>query len=317
LGGEEHSLKILQSKDSLKFAFPLNYCTFITKHFSNPEKDAAKLLRRIKQATLQYVVILPITSVCAVIMQATGTYCSGAITPKHGWLYLSVVVFFSVTFAMYGLILFYLNTKQDLKPFRPLFMFGAIKFVVFFSFWQSFIISGFVLIHAIKATTYWTADNVASGIQNCLICGEMVIAALLHLKAFPYQDYVVEGESTSPFKSFLRAVNVIDVALDTHKHIVPKQVKTAVTKITMKIQNSDPEKGRKSRKTGEEINLEKKEVLPAVEVKTAVLTEADTTDETGNNTKKSDSNEETKTDVKAVDSEEDDGSDQAEDEQKK
>jgi hypothetical protein len=66
---------------------------------------------------------------------------------------------------MYCLVALYQNTKEILKPYKPLTKFLAIKFVIFFSFWQSVVVAGFVKIGAIHATTYWTADNVGSGIQ--------------------------------------------------------------------------------------------------------------------------------------------------------
>lgn len=46
---------------------------------------------------------------------------------------------------MYSLILFYYAFKADLQPIKPLPKFLSIKFVVFFSFWQSFVIA--ILVH--------------------------------------------------------------------------------------------------------------------------------------------------------------------------
>lgn len=48
--------------------------------------------------------------------------------------------FFSV--ALYGLILFYDLTKEELAGRRPLAKFLSIKLIVFFTFYQSFMVRG-------------------------------------------------------------------------------------------------------------------------------------------------------------------------------
>jgi len=57
-----------------------------------------------------------------------------------------------------------------------------------------------------------------------LVCIEMLIAAIFHLFAFPYQHFVIEGEPRTPLlMSFWRVINVHDVVKDTHKHILPRK----------------------------------------------------------------------------------------------
>jgi len=127
-------------------------------------------------------------------------------------------------------VTFYENTKDFLKPHRPLTKFLAIKFVIFFCFWQGIGVSGLVKLNLIHSTTYWTADNVSSGVQNTLVCCEMVIAAMLHIYAFSYKPYVVEGQKTPVFKSFLRVIYLKDVVIESKKHIVPDKIKNIITK---------------------------------------------------------------------------------------
>jgi len=138
----------------------------------------------------------------------------------------------SVSIAMYSLVTFYENMKDYLKPHRPLTKFLAIKFVIFFSFWQSVVVAGFVKIGVIHSTTYWTADNVGSGIQNTLVCIEMVVAGLLHIYAFDYKDFMIKGTNTPLWNSFLRVIYLVDVAKDTQAHLVPKKVTLLISRKT-------------------------------------------------------------------------------------
>jgi len=126
---------------------------------------------------------------------------------------------------MYSLVCLYTNLSADLKPYRPLLQFGSVKFIIFFSFWQGVIIAGLVKVDVIKATTYWTADNVAEGIQDFMICVEMLLVSIVHMKAFTWTPYIAD-ERTPLFKSFLRAINVMDVAKDTRKHFVSRNALT-------------------------------------------------------------------------------------------
>jgi len=223
LGGLDHALNIAQSREFIKL--PLPFC----KIRINPKTSGKKWLYRIKLGTLQYVVIRPVTTIIAIILQIAGVYCSGNILPIYGWFYITVIVFGSVTTAMYCLVAFYATMKADLQPFKPLLKFLAIKFVIFFSFWQLVVVAGLVKIGVVKATTYWTADNVATGIQNMLIDIEMVLASILHLYCFSHKEYLSdkpeENKKTSVWTSFLAVMNLIDVVKEGHRHMVPKVIR--------------------------------------------------------------------------------------------
>lgn len=52
--------------------------------------------------------------------------------------------------------------------------FNSIKGIIFFTFYQGFIFSILQTHGAIKASTYWTATNVADGLQALCTCCEMV-----------------------------------------------------------------------------------------------------------------------------------------------
>ncbi len=76
---------------------------------------------------------------------------------------------------------------------------------------------------------YFTADNIADGIQNICICVEMLFCALAHMHAFSYKPYVTTpykstvaplaitkccGSFSEPVSCFLFVINPIDLWQD-------------------------------------------------------------------------------------------------------
>jgi len=127
----------------------------------------------------------------------------------------------SVTVAMFCLVTLYSNLSVDLKPVRPLLMFGSIKFVIFFCFWQGIIVAGFVKINLIKDTTYWTSDNVATAVQDFLVCVEMLVAAIVHMWAFSYVPFIDGKRRTNICLSMARVIYVKDMYITAQTHVVP------------------------------------------------------------------------------------------------
>lgn len=97
---------------------------------------------------------------------------------------------------MYCVIQFYIQLKEDLAPHRPFLKVLCIKLVIFFCFWQSWIIS---LLTAeggpLKATDQIAGPDLRIGIPSMLTCVEMAIFALLHLFAFPWKPYDLKSQS--------------------------------------------------------------------------------------------------------------------------
>jgi hypothetical protein len=102
----------------------------------------------------------------------------------------------SVTIAMYCVVQFYIQLKEDLAPHRPFLKVLCIKLVIFFCFWQSWIIS---LLTAeggpLKATDQIAGPDLRIGIPSMLTCVEMAIFAILHLFAFPWKPYDLKNQS--------------------------------------------------------------------------------------------------------------------------
>lgn len=67
----------------------------------------------------------------------------------------------------------------------------AVKFVIFFAFFQSVVLSLLNTMGVLKPIGQISAEDVSTLIQNFLVCFEMMVAAGLHLKAFGWKEFVL------------------------------------------------------------------------------------------------------------------------------
>lgn len=105
----------------------------------------------------------------------------------------------------------YHATAVELAAIHPLRKFILIKMVVFFTFWQGFLLSilgSFHLIGSRGFTTYQT-KALATSVQDGIICFECLPAALMFAVAFPARDYMRPGEQ--PGTVFDNIVDMFDV----------------------------------------------------------------------------------------------------------
>ena len=117
----------------------------------------------LKWSVLQYVIIGPrasflpplfssrpncelavpeVLAIAGIVCQVYNVLCESE-SYNYRWasVYLDAIDFVSITFALYGLIIFYGLTHEELAGRRPLAKFLAIKMIVMFTFYQSFIVS--------------------------------------------------------------------------------------------------------------------------------------------------------------------------------
>lgn len=138
----------------------------------------------------QYCFIRPFFTVVAVATQSLGRYCQSSKDPRYAYVWVSGFEAVSVTIAMYCLIQFYVQLKDDLAPHRPFLKVLCIKLVIFFCFWQSFVISQLTAEGGpLKPSDKIAGPDLRIGIPSMLTCVEMAIFAVLHLFAFPWKPY--------------------------------------------------------------------------------------------------------------------------------
>ncbi|KAF9652543.1 DUF300-domain-containing protein [Thelephora ganbajun] len=187
----------------------------------------------IKWSVLQYVIVRPAASIAGIVCEYYGVLCpSLAWSPYYAQVYISAIDFVSITVALYGLLVFYGLTKDELKGKRPLAKFLAIKLIVFFTFYQSFLFS-MLQGRVIHATQYWTEANIANGLKALATCieasftfffcccddrrsltSQMVLFAAFMMWAYPWTEYVVPGRKTSIWRPLWDSINYADFAME-------------------------------------------------------------------------------------------------------
>jgi len=209
-GGYKRMKAAFEHRDAFKLVVPL--CCWQVE----PKRG---MLRWLSRLTLQYVLVRPLMAIIAIPMQVSGIYCPGQITAVDaGYPWVTLIGLISVTVAMYALVLFYVVAKEELKIYNPVPKFLSIKFIIFMSFWQSVVVAGLVRIKVIHDTGLWTTENISIGVQNTLICFEMLIVAIWHYFAFNHQEFASQGPQKTPvLKNLMICFNFVDMLMDTYR----------------------------------------------------------------------------------------------------
>ncbi|KAI9022345.1 organic solute transporter Ostalpha-domain-containing protein [Phycomyces nitens] len=169
----------------------------------------------VKRSILQFVYIKPILAILTMILKATGKFNEGEISWSSSYFYITFIYNISVCQSLWSLLVFFYATKEDLAGFRPLSKFLCIKSIIFFSFWQSVVITFLVYIGAIKDSG---PGHISVAIQDILICIEMVPAAIGHFYSFTYKEYLDPNVHTARMPLFVAikdSIGIKDVLMDS------------------------------------------------------------------------------------------------------
>ncbi|QIX01117.1 hypothetical protein AMS68_006634 [Peltaster fructicola] len=143
----------------------------------------------------QYCLVRVACTLAALFTQLTGRYCEHSINPAYGHFWVQVLTAVSVTIAMFCLIQFYIQTKDDLKEHSPFLKVICIKLVIFFSFWQQLVISFLASQYGpLKPSDKLNAPDIYIGIPTVLIDFEMFFFAIMHIFAFSWRPYSLRGQ---------------------------------------------------------------------------------------------------------------------------
>lgn len=143
-----------------------------------------RVLRLLKLWTWQFVIIRPVLSLLMIVLQLLGLYIS-----PISWTF-TIILNVSVSLALYSLVVFYHVFAKELEPHKPLAKFLCIKGIVFFCFWQGIVLEILVAMGVIRSRHSWLkVELIEEGIQNVLVCLEMVVFSVLQQYAYSVQPY--------------------------------------------------------------------------------------------------------------------------------
>ncbi|XP_021726361.1 transmembrane protein 184C-like [Chenopodium quinoa] len=160
-------------------SFPM---TLFQPHTVRLDHHTLKLL---KLWTWQFVMIRPVCSILMIALQLAGLY-----TSTISWIF-TIVLNVSVSLALYSLVVFYHVFGKELEPHKPLAKFLCVKGIVFFCFWQGIVLELLVAVGIIRSRYSWLdVEHIEEGIQNVLVCLEMVVFSVLQQYAYSAQPYM-------------------------------------------------------------------------------------------------------------------------------
>ncbi|KUI55202.1 hypothetical protein VP1G_02525 [Cytospora mali] len=129
-------------------------------------------------------------TITAVLTQKFDRYCESSNSPYFAHIWCTAIDSVAVTIAMYCVIQFYFQLKNELSAHRPFLKVVAIKGVIFLSFWQSSAISVATSeFNIISASAKLSYPDISVGLPSLLLCIEMLLFAILHIWAYPWQPY--------------------------------------------------------------------------------------------------------------------------------
>ena len=181
-GGHNRLNIVLSTKPQQQHFFPFTYIPIWPMHTS-------LFLINTTFCVIQFVPTQLLMAILQISLESSGYYTEGNYNLNNGYIYIIFITNISQIVALYGLVLFYQSLHTELKPVRPLWKFLVLKSVVFFTWWQSLIVSGCASAGYVNATDTYTTTQESEGLQDFIICIEMSIAAIAHAYAFPYNEF--------------------------------------------------------------------------------------------------------------------------------
>ncbi|CAD8145630.1 unnamed protein product [Paramecium octaurelia] len=187
---------MIQNEEYIEHLWPFNHCS--RKYYLTTESKAKYFTYRCKKFVLQYCIIKPVFTLFLIVSQ-----------PFHSKLISSlelaseIIIVLSESFSLYYLILFYVALKKPLSPYKPLLKFLIIKITLFFTFWQSLVLSVFKkqIGECFEPDDiHFTDERIISSIENTLVCLEMFIMTIACIFAFSYVEFEKDQNTKGTLK---------------------------------------------------------------------------------------------------------------------
>ncbi|CEL09886.1 hypothetical protein ASPCAL13014 [Aspergillus calidoustus] len=137
----------------------------------------------------QYCLLRVLMTIVAVVTQKFDVYCEQSLNPAFAHIWVLAIECVAVTIAMYCLIQFYIQIKDEISEYSPFLKILSIKLVIFLSFWQTSVISFLFSSGVISSSKKMAAPDLKVSLANLIISVEMALFAILHLWSFPWKPY--------------------------------------------------------------------------------------------------------------------------------
>eukprot|EP01084_Bolivina_argentea_P047256 87060_1 len=222
--------------DTYPQLWPLNYC-FKPIQLRATDRNDKQLQRnitftfvkRITTGVLQYCFIQFTMAIVSFLLDAFDRTHPSKISIVVS-ITIIIIRTLSQAVAMYCLVIFYFiltalpHTSKGYQLFiamRPVGKFVCIKGIVFFTYWQSVLLTTLVYFNIIKPVNwFWNAENIGVAIQNFIICIEMLFFSIGHWFAFKINDFnSVKNKTIKPaWKIMLFDVAFVGDLFDDARH---------------------------------------------------------------------------------------------------
>jgi hypothetical protein len=162
----------------------------------------------------QFCITHPIFTVIAFATQSKRRYCAYSSEPSNAHLWIVLLQGAFVLIALYCMLQFYKQLREDLEPHKPFLKSLCIKLVMFLCFWQNWLLSLLASQQVLHPTRSILEVDILVGIPCILICFEMTIFACLYHWAFPYTPYDVDCVLHGPVRPKAYACAPCEALLD-------------------------------------------------------------------------------------------------------
>jgi hypothetical protein len=184
MGGIDHLYRELmaEERDPVPHVCPLNWCF-------DPMRVTPTFVRRCRLSLVQFMVLKPVLTLVVIALVAANRYGElFDLARGHFWTFL--VYNTTYTVALVALWYFYLGMEPFLEGKNALPKFLCIKTIIFLTYWQG------IVIEIVDATVglpnfnnYWTENEKAEGLQNLIVCIEMLFVAFAHRFCFTVAEF--------------------------------------------------------------------------------------------------------------------------------
>lgn len=163
--------------------------------YMDPLPITPRFVQNCRLCIFQFMVCKPLITLVVIALTATNSMGNDIFDPSKGYLWTALVYNISITIAFYALAYFYVGLREPFMVGKnALSKFLCVKAVIFASYWQGIVIAIIAALGVLPKFDYWRDDEAARGLQDFLICIEMMLISFAHKFCFPSGEFAVEDD---------------------------------------------------------------------------------------------------------------------------